>query len=391
MAPHKRTTMLTTATQGTTRGATKGTTRGATGTARGATRVATLGLGGAAVALLPGVGMAAPAPAPQNPADAAKAQISQLYQQAEAATQTYDAAQERINGIQAVLAGQGAEAAALRAKLATLSGGLGRLAAQQYRDSGVDPAVSLMFASHPDSYLAESELVSQNAAEEQRQLRSVNSDQQALTTLDDQAGLELSELRAQQQVLAATRTDIQGRLAEARRELDQLGRAERAKVAAALADGDDGDGLGTTVPAVAPSLGSLLDAVVTEDADEPDGSLDVTRALKAVSAAYAELGKPYVWGATGPADFDCSGLTQHVWAAAGVALPRTSEEQADAGPEVPVDQIEPGDLVVYFSGRTHVGVYVGEGRVIHAPRPGSEVQFANLDSMPINKVVRPTG
>jgi cell wall-associated NlpC family hydrolase len=379
MAPHKRTTMF---------------------------AAATLGMSGVAVVLLPGVGLAGPNASsshsesqpgsqPGSAQDAAKARIAQLYQQAEGATQSYDAAQERIGEIQAVLAGESAEAAALRARLAVVSSGLGRLAAQQYRGSGIDPAILLMFSAHPDTFLAQSELASQNTIEQQQQLRSVRLDQQALTTIDAQAGLQLADLRAQQAVLAANRAQIQGRLGAARQMLDQLTRSERVVVTAALADGDDGDGLGTTVPAEAPSLGSLLSAV-TEELSADDGSddgsgddVDTTRALKAVSAAYAELGKPYVWGATGPDDFDCSGLTQHVWAAAGVALPRTSEEQAEIGTEVPVSEIEPGDLVVYFSGRTHVGLYVGEGLVIHAPRPGSVVQFATLGSMPINRVVRP--
>jgi peptidoglycan DL-endopeptidase CwlO len=383
MAPHKRTTKF---------------------------AAAKLGMTGVAVALLPGVALAGPALAasgqhgpqgqpgggprggPQAAENAAKAQIAQLYQQAETATQSYDAAQEQIGKIQAVLSGETGQVQQLRGRLAALTVGLGRLAAQQYRSAGVDPTVSLMFAAHPDTFLAESELVSQSAAEQQRQLRTVLTDQQALATLDAAASRELADLRADESTLGADRAQIQGELAAARHRLDGLTRIQRVQVTAALAQGDNGDGLGTTVPADAPSLGSLLNAVAeavsggddTEDADS-------ARVLKAVSTAYSELGKPYVWGATGPDDFDCSGLTQHVWAAAGVALPRTSEEQADIGTDIPVSQIEPGDLVIYFAGRTHVAVYVGQGLVIHAPRPGSVVQFADLNAMPINKIVRPLG
>jgi cell wall-associated NlpC family hydrolase len=70
-------------------------------------------------------------------------------------------------------------------------------------------------------------------------------------------------------------------------------------------------------------------------------------------------------------------------------LPRTSQEQANAGEGVPLSDIRPGDLVIYYAGDTHVGLYVGQGLVIHAPRPGSFVQFAPVDSMPIDKIVRP--
>lgn len=355
----------------------------------------------AQVGLAPQAGPAAPGTrsaqsprtpqSPQSPEEAAKVQIAALYQQAEAATQSYDAAQEQIGKIQGVLSGETAQAQELRTRLATLTTGLGRLAAEQYRGSGVDPTVLLMFSAHPDAYLAESELASMNAAEQQRQLHTVLTDQATLSALDARAAGQLADLRTQQARATATRAQIQSKLAAARNQLDNLSQAARIQVTTALANGDNGDGRGTTVPAHAPSLGSLLTSV-SEVADAAGaGQVDTSRVLKAVSAAYAELGKPYVYGATGPDDFDCSGLTQHVWAAAGVALPRTSEEQADIGANIPVSQIQPGDLVIYFAGRTHVGLYVGHGMVIHAPRPGSVVQFTTLNSMPINKIVRPTG
>jgi peptidoglycan DL-endopeptidase CwlO len=328
---------------------------------------------------------------PNSPEEAAKAQIAALYQQAEAATQSYDAAQEQIGRIEGVLSGETSQAQRLRTRLATLTSGLGRLAAQQYRSSGIDPTVLLMFSSHPDAYLAESELISLNAAEQQRQLHTVLTDQATLATLDSRAGRQLADLRTQEAAVTVTRTQIQAKLAAARQQLDGLTRSERVQVAAALAGGDNGDGLGSTVPAVAPTLGSLLASVTDVAAADGSGPIDISRVQKAVSAAYSELGKPYVYGAIGPDAFDCSGLTQHVWAVAGVALPRTSEEQADIGPGIPVSQIQPGDLVIYFAGRTHVGIYVGHGMVIHAPRPGSDVQFTTLNSMPINKIVRPTG
>ncbi|HEV2633939.1 MAG TPA: C40 family peptidase [Actinocrinis sp.] len=339
--------------------------------------------------------------APLPGENTAKSRISQLYQQAEAATQAFDAAQEQAGKIQLMLSGETSQVQQLRTRLAALTTGLGRLAAQQYRGAGVDPEVTLMLSAHPDAFLAESELLSQNEAAQQLQLRTVLTDQAALSSLDAEAGRQLADLRAQQATVTANRTLIQGELSAARHQLDGLPSPERLQVSAALARGDDGNGQGTTVPAQAPTLGSLLQAVAAVadgGASDPSGGgaaagsgPDSDRVLKAVSAAYSELGKPYVWGATGPNDFDCSGLTQHVWAAAGVALPRTSEEQADIGAAIPLSQIQPGDLVVYFSGRTHVALYVGQGLVIHAPRPGSVVQFAGLTSMPINKIVRPAG
>ena len=347
--------------------------------------------------------------------DAIKQQIAALYQQAEASTQQYDATEERIARLQAAVASSSTRSAQLRDQLAAATGSLGRLAAEQYRDAGVSPSMALVFSAHPDSYLERAGLTDRVATVDQQRVVAVLRAQQQLGTLDHESATELADLHAAELQLAAHRADIQTRLAEARDRLDALGAAERASVTAALAAGDDGDGLGTTMPASAPSLSSLLSAITDAatnaannaasaaavtanlgadsagDSNGPDALAppDVSRVVKAVETAYNELGKPYVWGATGPGDFDCSGLTQHVWAAAGVQLPRTSQEQANAGQTVSVSDIRPGDLVVYFPGATHIGIYVGHGLVIHAPRPGSFVQFTPLDSMPINRVVRP--
>lgn len=100
-----------------------------------------------------------------------------------------------------------------------------------------------------------------------------------------------------------------------------------------------------------------------------------SQAEEAVAFAYAQLGCPYVYGATGPCSsgFDCSGLTMDAWAAAGVTIPRTSEEQWASLPAVPVSAIRPGDLLI-FDGGGHVGIYVGGGYLIDAPQPGETVE-----------------
>lgn len=121
------------------------------------------------------------------------------------------------------------------------------------------------------------------------------------------------------------------------------------------------------------------------------------KAEKALAFARAQIGKPYVWGATGPGSYDCSGLTQAAWKAAGVTLPRTTHDQAHAGTAVPLAEARPGDLVFLTSpsgsGDTdHVGVYAGDGVMIHAPRPGAYVCEEPLpyDGEPsVHRVVRP--
>lgn len=112
-----------------------------------------------------------------------------------------------------------------------------------------------------------------------------------------------------------------------------------------------------------------------------------SRAQAAVNYAYAHLGAPYVYGATGPRSFDCSGLTSTAWRAAGVSVPRTSYGQMGLS-RVSKSDLQPGDIVVFYGGG-HVGIYVGGGQVIHAPHTGDVVRVASLNSMPFTAAVRP--
>jgi cell wall-associated NlpC family hydrolase len=111
-------------------------------------------------------------------------------------------------------------------------------------------------------------------------------------------------------------------------------------------------------------------------------------ALKAVLTAVAAIGKPYVWGGTGPSSYDCSGLVWRAWREADVKIPRTSSQQARGGQRVSLKAISPGDLVIYYGGQSHVGIYIGSGLIIHSPHPGTTVQLERVTAMPINSIVR---
>ena len=102
-----------------------------------------------------------------------------------------------------------------------------------------------------------------------------------------------------------------------------------------------------------------------------------TQAEKAVAFAYAQLGKPYVWGASGPGSYDCSGLMMAAWAYAGVSIPRVSYDQMSALPAVSLSALQPGDILG-FAGNSHVGLYVGHGMVIDAPHSGAVVEKVAL-------------
>ncbi|WP_366139812.1 C40 family peptidase [uncultured Modestobacter sp.] len=101
----------------------------------------------------------------------------------------------------------------------------------------------------------------------------------------------------------------------------------------------------------------------------------------AVDTALAQQGKPYVWAGAGPNSYDCSGLTQYAFAAAGVSLPHSSRMQSTMGTPVARADLQPGDLVFFYDPVGHVGIYIGNGQMVHAPTSGDVVKIANVDQM----------
>ena len=109
---------------------------------------------------------------------------------------------------------------------------------------------------------------------------------------------------------------------------------------------------------------------------------------KVVDAVYSKIGAPYAWGATGPSSFDCSGLTSWAYAQAGKQIPRTSQAQASGGTPVAISDLQPGDIVAYYGGASHVGIYVGNGKIVDALNSGTPVSERSLNYMPIHSAVR---
>ncbi|MEU0970180.1 NlpC/P60 family protein [Streptomyces sp. NPDC005917] len=124
----------------------------------------------------------------------------------------------------------------------------------------------------------------------------------------------------------------------------------------------------------------------------PGAATEPGKAMRALAFARSQIGRPCVWGATGPESYDCSSLTQAAWRAAGVTLPRSTQEQTFAGTPMTLAAIEPGDLVFFFDDDSHVGVYAGNGMMIHAPSPGASIReesIYNAGESAIHRVVRP--
>ncbi|MFD6951572.1 MULTISPECIES: C40 family peptidase [unclassified Nocardiopsis] len=123
------------------------------------------------------------------------------------------------------------------------------------------------------------------------------------------------------------------------------------------------------------------DPTASEASSGGGGTAAVSGDVQAVlDFARAQIGKPYVWGGTGPDGYDCSGLVQAAWAQAGVSLPRTTYDQVNAGTRVSRDQVQPGDLLFFYSesSPSHVGIYSGNGNMIHGSNPSKPLEEVSL-------------
>jgi peptidoglycan DL-endopeptidase CwlO len=225
----------------------------------------------------------------------------------------------------------------------------------------------LALSARPGTYLERAALLERAGSRQAARLAGVRQQLRSLAGVRAEAGRRLAEVRSAQAKLRAHKRTIEGKLAEARRLLATLDPAQRAAVLA------DGGGAGRA----------------SRDAARTAVKAPSSRAARAVAFAYEALGRPYAWGATGPGAFDCSGLTQAAWKSAGVSLPRTTFTQVNAGSRVSRSQLAPGDLVFFYPGLSHVGLYIGGGRMIHAPHPGAPVRVAPVDLMPFSAAVRP--
>ncbi|MFE2569916.1 C40 family peptidase [Streptomyces mirabilis] len=299
--------------------------------------------------------------------------LQQLYQDAERATETYNATAEKLKKQKAEVARLDGNLAKARLSLHDSRAAAGRLARQQYQNSGeISSYVRLLLARDPQHALDEGHVIEQLA-------------QERVETVDRLQGTE-------------RRTD--GLARKARKALDgQLVLAERQKK-----ERDEVRGRLKDVEVLLASLsaGQLAELArleksgVTEAQQKfvASGALSSARpptreGEKAARYAVEQIGKPYVWGAAGPGAYDCSGLTSQAWEHAGRSIPRTSQEQWAQLPHIPLSELRPGDLVIYFPEATHVALYLGDGLVVQAPRPGTDVKVSPIAANPLLGAVRP--
>jgi cell wall-associated NlpC family hydrolase len=289
-----------------------------------------------------------------------KAKISSLQGQVDKIGQEYDAAGQQLSAAKARLAAVTQQTDRAQAQYNQASATLTAVAVAAYENSGQTSILGLLTSGDPTQVLGQASLVLQiegthNEQAQQfltlaRELATIQQQRQRTETSVAQLTAQYGSQKKSMSQLLDTQTSL----------LNSLTAQQQAQVTAAEVGGAASSGTVSTTPVA--YTGSTS-----------------TEAGQAVKFAYAQLGKPYVYGATGPDSYDCSGLVQAAWAAAGVSIPRTTYEQWAALPHIPMSDLQPGDLI-YYNGESHVSMYVGNGNIIDAPHTGATVEMLPEDT-----------
>ncbi|MFG1922390.1 NlpC/P60 family protein [Cryptosporangium sp. NPDC048952] len=329
--------------------------------------IAVLGL-----TLLPGGG----ATAAPSPADAER-QLHSLGVRMDRLNERSNSARVQLKRVQAQKVGLERQLAASRVDLDESRAQVGQIAQSAYRDGGLRLSSSVLEGSPGDYFARMSTL--EWLSDQQRAT--------IATAKRRQAQFDEAKGRVDRQVRNVERlkTELDGQKAELN---SQLRTWEKLKQQAARRDST-------------PHSGSTPDSGSTRDSGGPDPSTPRPResrptttgpasgnGARAAQFALAQLGEPYVFGAAGPNAWDCSGLTQKAWAQVGVSMPHSAHQQYYQIRHVSRSALQVGDLV-FFYGLEHVGVYIGNNRVVHAPQPGEAVKVTNLSYMPFAGAGRP--
>ncbi|MFJ8031265.1 MULTISPECIES: NlpC/P60 family protein [unclassified Streptomyces] len=315
----------------------------------------------------------APTPPPDKDLERVRQKLDGLYHDAAVATDAYNAAEEKAEKQSAEIVALAKKIVEGQQRLKRLKNQAGAAARSQYRTGGLPPTAQFLLSDDPGQFLDGAGLVLQGQSATKKLLGEVTRTQKELREYADDASAQWKKLEAGRKAKAAAKKRIERQIDAAEKLESQLEKKEKERLAK------------LEEAAALKAQTAWLDTGVLKDVDGKASA----RGRKAVAFATAQLGKPYVWGAEGPDSFDCSGLTSQAWAAAGHPVPRTSQEQWKQLRHVDVKDMRPGDLVIYFGDASHVAMYIGDGAIIHAPRPGRSVTVAGAGSMPILGVVRP--
>jgi peptidoglycan DL-endopeptidase CwlO len=292
------------------------------------------------------------AAAPRPSVSQVQARINQLTSQFDKVSQQLDQAGQQLSAAQSRLSRVRLRLDNANSQFQVAQAGLAQTAAAAFEDTGATSIAGVLTSGDPSVVLQQGSLLMELSGNQNAQTS------QLLADAGQLAGVEQEMQRTEAGI-----SGLKGQLAAHKSALGKLIDTQKATLA------------GLTGPQQQEVQGNSIGAGGTTRATYTGTTS--TQGGKAVAFAYAQLGKPYQWGATGPGSYDCSGLAQAAWAAAGVSIPRTTYAQWAALPHISTSALEPGDLL-YFDGVGHVAIYVGGGEIIDAPQTGMDVQKVPL-------------
>lgn len=319
------------------------------------------------VALAP-AGFADPEPTLEEVRD----QVDDLYHKAEQATERYNAATDELDQVKRRVERAESSVSKQEKKLEEALTGMASFAAASYQHGGIDPTLRTLLADDPEDFLNEISVLDAYAKQQEQALEKAAEMRLELEQVRLLAEDERAQLAAVKEQMEKEKKAVEQHLADAEDILDQLEAEERQRLEEIERERQQ-------------------EEESRSDDREPLPDVPASgRAKVAVDFALAQVGEPYVWGAEGPSSWDCSGLTQAAWAQAGVSISRSSSSQIYDGTRVSSDQLQPGDLVFYYSPISHVAIYIGGGQIVHATHPGDVVSIDPVFGyMPFAGATRP--
>ena len=332
------------------------------------TRLAGIGL--AIAGLIATGGIASPAQAAPN-LEQVRLQVLDLESKAEAATERYNEARNELADVRRTLDSLKAKVRRERREMREILGAVDDLARAAYTSGGLDTSLQLLLSEDPNEFLAQSAALDavqrgQAAALRKTATARLRLAQSEAAVLDKEA--RAKDLRDR---MKEAKDEADDRYADAQRLLDTLEEEQRQRLAQMAREEREAARAAAAAAAAALSSGGGSSA--------GGGFTGSGRAAKAVQYALSQVGDRYVAAASGPSAFDCSGLTMTAWRQAGVSLPHYSRSQYSVTRRIPLSQAQPGDLVFYFgNGARHVGLYIGNGKMVHAANPRSGVLVSNI-------------
>lgn len=289
-----------------------------------------------------------------------QAQVIRYEEEATSAAEGAQEAKVKLNSLTRSLAGIQAQAEIQAKTVDAISKTLGAIAIDQYKSGTISQSLELLFSSDPSLYLSSAGSLEAITRQKGIQLRKFQSAEQNLNATSLTVSDRLAQVKALQKKLAEKSALATAKLAQAESILAKLKKEDRERLARLAQEREDAD--------QASSLKAAKSAAGVSG-----------RAGLAIKFAFKQIGDKYVFGADGMIYWDCSGLTMRAYQTAGVSLPHSSAAQSRMGKSIPFSQKKPGDLMFFGRPVSHVGIYLGGGKMVHAPRSGSRVKVATTD------------